>query len=159
MHEGIMSAYGMGRGSSVTYAANRGVASYYAGLLLEQASPGAIFRYVHYGGGEARLAAIRHHRSAGQRPRAHLRDQLLELHDNVNNLWDDPPHREIRQRLIRASFDARVRRLLTSAPAGVRRCKVKLLSRPPDGAGCGAVHKAESATRNRLTFESAPNRA
>jgi tripartite-type tricarboxylate transporter receptor subunit TctC len=45
--------------NTVAYAANLGAASHYAGLLLEHASPGATFRYVHYGGGEARFTAIK----------------------------------------------------------------------------------------------------
>lgn len=44
---------------TIAYAANLGAITHYAGLLLEQAYPGAKFRYVQYGGGEARFTAIK----------------------------------------------------------------------------------------------------
>lgn len=44
---------------SVLFAANLGAPSHFAGLMLEQKSPGSQFRYVQYGGGADRFAAIR----------------------------------------------------------------------------------------------------
>ena len=56
---GELLAAAKARPETLAYAANLGAPSHYAGLLLEQAYPGAKFRFVNYGGGEARFAALK----------------------------------------------------------------------------------------------------
>lgn len=44
---------------TLAFAANLGAPSHFAGLLLEQKHPGAVFRFAQYGGGADRFAAIK----------------------------------------------------------------------------------------------------
>lgn len=46
------------RPDEIVFAANMGVPSHFAGLMLEQAAPGASFRYTQTGGGAKRFAAL-----------------------------------------------------------------------------------------------------
>jgi len=67
----------------------------------------------HFTGGNGTFATM--HRTERHKLCVYHGLEIGELYDlredpwEFNNLWDDPSHREIRDRLIRASFDAHVR--------------------------------------------------